>query len=136
MYTSRKGKKEKNKKDGQQEEREGKERNKCKAEKERAHRARKAVYEKKGGFSACQARNGSDSLSCRAKMPQTKREIARAAYHDFHSRKHFAFGMPVEEAGIPLTFACLRASLKGMFPLARRVFGTVGLDVVNKASSI
>lgn len=47
------------------------------------------------------------------------------AYHDFHSRKHFVFGMPVEEAGIPLTLACLRASLKGTFPLARRAVGTV-----------
>lgn len=48
-----------------------------------------------GCFSACQARNGSDSLSCKVKMPQTKWEIARVAYHDFHSRKHFIFGMPV-----------------------------------------
>lgn len=97
---------------------------------------RKAVNGKKVCFSACQARNGSDSLSCRAKMPQTRWEIARVAYHDFHSRKHIAFGMPEEEAGIPLTFACLRASLKGVFPLARSAFGTVGQDAVNKASSI
>lgn len=50
---------------------------------------RKAVNEKKSCFTARQARNGSDSLSCRAKTPQTKWEIARVAYHDFHSRKHF-----------------------------------------------
>lgn len=69
-------------------------------------------------------------------MPQTNWEIARVAYHDFHSRKYFAFGMRVEEAGNPLTFACLTASLKGMFPLARRALGKVGSDVVDKASSI
>lgn len=80
--------------------------------------------------------NESDSLSCRTRMPQTKWEIAVVAYHDFHSRKHFVFGMPVEEAGVSLTFACLRASLKGMFPLARRAVGTVGSDAVNKTCSI
>lgn len=52
-------------------------------------------------------------------MPQTNGEMAGVAYHDFHSRKHFAFGMPVEEAGIRLTFARLRASLKGMFQLGQ-----------------
>lgn len=126
MYSSRKGQWVGRGRDGQRRKREGKGRNKCKTEKERAHRVRKAVNGIKGCFSACQARNGNDSLSCRAKMPQTKWEIARVAYRDFHSRKHFVFGMPVEEAGIPLTFACLRASLKGTFPLARRAFGTVG----------
>lgn len=95
-------------------------------EKERIHRVRKPVNGEKGCFSACQAKSESDSLSCRVKMPQTRWEIARVAYHDFHSRKHFVFGMPVEEAGVSLTFACLRASLKGMFPLARRAVGTVG----------
>lgn len=89
LVLQQKGRKEKKVKDGQQEQREGKRRNKRKAEKERAHRARKAVNEKKSCFTARQARNGSDSLSCRAKMPQTKWEIARVAYHDFHSRKHF-----------------------------------------------
>lgn len=59
-------------------------------------------------------------------MPHTKWEIARSSLRDFHSRKHSVFGMRVEEEGIPLTSACLRASLKGMFPLVRRVFGTVG----------
>lgn len=99
---------------------------KYKTEKERAHRVRKAVSAKKGCFSAYQARNGSDSLNCRAKMPQTKLEIARVSYRDFHTIKHVTFGMPVEEAGIPLTLACLGASLKGKFPLAESELGTVG----------
>lgn len=90
------------------------------------HRVRKGVNDTKGCFSAWQARNGSDSLSCRVKMPQNTWEIAQAAYHDCHSRKHLLFGMPVEEVGIPLTFACLRVSLEGRFPLVRRVFGTAG----------
>lgn len=106
--------------------RDGKGRNKCKMRRREPTEQGKLSMGKKGCFSACQAKNGSDSLSCRARMPQTKWEIARVAYHDFHSRKHFVFGMPVEEAGVPLTFACLRASLKGMFPLARRAVGTVG----------
>lgn len=91
---------------------------------------------KKAASVHAKQKNESDSLSCRARMPQTKWEIARVAYHDFHSRKHFVFGMPVEEAGVSLTFACLRASLKGMFPLARRAVGTVGSDTVNKTCSI
>lgn len=105
--------------------REGKGRNKCKMRRTKHTEQGKLSMGKKGCFSACQAKNGSDSLSCRARMPQTKWETARVAYHDFHSRKHFVFGMPVEEAGIPLTLACLRASLKGTFPLARRAVGTV-----------
>lgn len=107
-------------------ERRKREKKKYKTEKERAHRVRKAVSAKKGCFSAYQARNGSDSLSCRAKMPQTKLEIARVSYRDFHTIKHVTFGMPVEEAGIPLTLACLGASLKGKFPLAESELGTVG----------
>lgn len=59
-------------------------------------------------------------------MPQTKLEGVRVAYHDFHTIKHFAFRMPVKEAGIPLSFACLRVSLKGRFPLVKRELGTVG----------